>query len=318
MKARGVGAVLMKYQLLINQCIWMRLDPARLQQIVTGKKFRGAPLGTLVDPRPIGVFGSYLALRWRFLDHAEEQTFRSGYEAVYAKQKKSAVQPGDPGGKDDTAIDLPDTIPEATVALPSGGFFGEAVLGESNAAEKIDLTRFWNWKDSPIPILPPEMAPVSLASRARDVSFTGVDFAAPLAQLKDLPIPPGTDLDKVLDAVSKNGMFANMSNQEVLGKIVEAAQKNAQVGAQSAGQNAVQSAKNLQDFYVKLADSEAGKAVVKAATAAVAPEGEAATVLGGLANMKDAIGGSAKPAAKAKPAAENGGGGAAKPAAGKP
>jgi outer membrane protein OmpA-like peptidoglycan-associated protein len=35
------------------------------------------------------------------------------------------------------------------VALPTRGVLGEAVLGRCPSAEKIDLTRFWNWKDSP-------------------------------------------------------------------------------------------------------------------------------------------------------------------------
>lgn len=36
------------------------------------------------------------------------------------------------------------------VSMSTRGMVGEAVLGNSNASEKIDLTRFWNWKDSPI------------------------------------------------------------------------------------------------------------------------------------------------------------------------
>lgn len=39
--------------------------------------------------------------------------------------------------------------PASTVALPTKGVLGEAVLGRCPSAEKIDLTRFWNWKDSP-------------------------------------------------------------------------------------------------------------------------------------------------------------------------
>ena len=39
--------------------------------------------------------------------------------------------------------------PVSTMALPTRGVLGEAVLGSCPAAEKIDLTRFWNWKDSP-------------------------------------------------------------------------------------------------------------------------------------------------------------------------
>ena len=40
--------------------------------------------------------------------------------------------------------------PYTMVPLSTRGMVGEAVLGSSNASEKIDLTRFWNWQDSPI------------------------------------------------------------------------------------------------------------------------------------------------------------------------
>lgn len=41
--------------------------------------------------------------------------------------------------------------PVSHVTLPTHGVIGEAVLGRCPSAEKIDLTRFWNWGDSPIP-----------------------------------------------------------------------------------------------------------------------------------------------------------------------
>lgn len=40
--------------------------------------------------------------------------------------------------------------PTTTISLPTDGMIGEAVLGQTNVSEKIDLTRFWNWKDSDI------------------------------------------------------------------------------------------------------------------------------------------------------------------------
>ena len=40
--------------------------------------------------------------------------------------------------------------------MPTGGFFAEAVLGRFNSAEKLDLSRFWNWQDSPIPLTLPK------------------------------------------------------------------------------------------------------------------------------------------------------------------
>jgi hypothetical protein len=39
--------------------------------------------------------------------------------------------------------------PESHFTLPTRGVLGEAVLGHCTSAEKIDLTRFWNWQDSP-------------------------------------------------------------------------------------------------------------------------------------------------------------------------
>jgi hypothetical protein len=39
--------------------------------------------------------------------------------------------------------------PESHFTLPTRGVLGEAVLGHCPSAEKIDLTRFWNWQDSP-------------------------------------------------------------------------------------------------------------------------------------------------------------------------
>ncbi len=39
----------------------------------------------------------------------------------------------------------------SSITLPARGTLGEAVLGGCNASEKIDLTRFWNWQDSPMP-----------------------------------------------------------------------------------------------------------------------------------------------------------------------
>ena len=41
-------------------------------------------------------------------------------------------------------------VPTTTISLPTEGMVGEAVLGETNVSEIIDLTRFWNWKDSDI------------------------------------------------------------------------------------------------------------------------------------------------------------------------
>lgn len=41
------------------------------------------------------------------------------------------------------------SLPVSRISLPTRGVLGEAVLGHCSSAEKIDVTRFWNWQDSP-------------------------------------------------------------------------------------------------------------------------------------------------------------------------
>ena len=44
--------------------------------------------------------------------------------------------------------------PRSVISLPTRGVLGEAVLGSCPSAEKIDLTRFWNWRDAPADTAP--------------------------------------------------------------------------------------------------------------------------------------------------------------------
>ena len=63
--------------------------------------------------------------------------------------------------------------PHSIIALPTHGVLGEGVLGRCSSAEKIDLTRFWNWQDSPSDTAP-TISPVTLptcAELADDVTF---------------------------------------------------------------------------------------------------------------------------------------------------
>jgi hypothetical protein len=47
------------------------------------------------------------------------------------------------------------------IVLPTRGVLGEAMLGHCPSGEKIDLTRFWNWQDSPADTAP-AIAPVTV------------------------------------------------------------------------------------------------------------------------------------------------------------
>lgn len=79
--------------------------------------------------------------------------------AALAVQLAGDADAGDATGKPLTTGSVQDALtqfhrqafspPISHFTLPTRGVLGEAVLGHCPAAEKIDLTRFWNWQDSP-------------------------------------------------------------------------------------------------------------------------------------------------------------------------
>jgi hypothetical protein len=110
---------------------------------------------------------------------------------------------------------------ESRFTLPTQGVLGEAVLGQCPSAEKIDLTRFWNWQDSP----------GAEATAIDDVKLrgTGVDGLTAPDSLKTIPqivnnVADGSAsaaLAQALAAKSPGGVpFA----PELLGKTIDSAE----------------------------------------------------------------------------------------------
>jgi hypothetical protein len=85
--------------------------------------------------------------------------------------------------------------PQSTIALPTQGVLGEAVLGHCPSAEQIDLTRFWNWQDSPADSAP-AISPVTLPT-------TGPSIAAGLTAPNSLGNLPSL-INNVLQAPAPN------------------------------------------------------------------------------------------------------------------
>jgi hypothetical protein len=87
------------------------------------------------------------------------------------------------------------TPPQSTIALPTQGVLGEGVLGHCPSAEKIDITRFWNWQDSPADTAP-AISPVTLPT-------TGPSIAAGLTAPNSLGNLPSL-INNVLQAPTPN------------------------------------------------------------------------------------------------------------------
>jgi hypothetical protein len=98
------------------------------------------------------------------------------------------------------------------VPIPTSGVYAEAVLGRSNSAEKLDITRFWNWQDSPIPLAPPEIAPVSAAMPTTSLEAKPEALGAPvLSMMTPTALPAPAGLGTALSAIANPNLFRDMS-----------------------------------------------------------------------------------------------------------
>jgi hypothetical protein len=92
-----------------------------------------------------------------------------------------------------------------SIALPTHGVLGEGILGRCNACEKIDLTRFWNWQDSPI------------EAADNPVGFPGATLGSKPATAPATLVPQG-------DITLIQGMTAPDSSTNLAGVLAAAAE----------------------------------------------------------------------------------------------
>ncbi|MBI5406967.1 MAG: hypothetical protein HZA18_04650 [Nitrospirae bacterium] len=238
--------------LYYSQAVWRSLDSATLALLLSPYTIENRPVIELIDPLPVMVAGNYLVFRMNAdPNDTEWKEFK----------QKHNLKPG--------------VVKEDIVPLPSGGVFAEAVLGRANSAEKIDLTRFWNWQDSPIPIPPPEIAAIQSGSRAQDKDLKPGQLDAPVVNIVNPPsLPDPTGLSAVLQAIQSGNMFRDMSGLAATIGLTQAALGQT---TSAAGSAATQAGQNM-----AVAANLFGE-IVKAAIAATTgiPLGSGGGVIGG-------------------------------------
>ncbi|MCR5867391.1 hypothetical protein [Aquincola sp. J276] len=183
-----------------SRAIFERLDATTLSGLLSRLTLRGVPLGSLVDPQPVAVVANAVVLKLNL-----PATGEVGDPALAAEVQawQEFLQR--------RGLDRP--VPQSqTVPLPTGGVFAEAVLGRFNSAEKIDLTRFFDWQASPIPLTPPEIAALPAASRQRAVDLTTSALGTPLLkQTEPTALPAGANAAAVLAALQAGSPFRDLS-----------------------------------------------------------------------------------------------------------
>jgi hypothetical protein len=206
-----------------SRAIFRSLDSTQIATLLAGYGVRAGPQGAMVpvsqvtDPNPVAFVGNFLAFRMNSDTRNDEEWL--------AWLKQRGIQIG--SSKQDI------------VPLATGGTFAEAVLGRFNCAEKLDITRFWNWKDSPIPLQPTEIAAIQTGSRAQPEDVKPGQLSTPIINITtptSMPDPVGTAA--VLGAVQNGTMFRDMSGLQATIGLAQAALQATAAGAASAGQQA--------------------------------------------------------------------------------
>jgi hypothetical protein len=139
------------------------------------------------------------------------------------------------------------TPPKSIVALPTRGVLGEAVLGQCPSAEKIDITRFWNWQDSPAdtaPAISPSTLPTTTPSIA--TGETGPNTLQNLPSLINNVLTAPTPESALLQTLAKEAAgqkpFQNITGAEQLAGLLN----NAQTTSNAAREGALKTTKELQ------------------------------------------------------------------------
>jgi len=234
-----------------SQAVFRNLDPATIAGLLSpfritlnGEPF---PLVQVAEPIPLRIVGNALAFRINTdpVNDAEWRAFMADRGLTIGQAK----------------VDI--------VPLSSGGIFAEAVLGRFNCAERLDLSRFFNWQDSPIPIQPTDIAAIQTGTRAQAENLTPGQFSTPLVNLTPFgALPDPTGLAGALAAVQNGSMFRDMSGLADTIKLATETAKLSAAGATAVGAQAGEALKTAvsADTERRKIAADLEKAKVQAAT----------------------------------------------------
>lgn len=232
-----------------SKAVWVSLTPEE-RAILLERFTIGVPQGGVPDPsqevpllncvtnQVLGYFGNAMVMPFHIPPPLAKKmgvTTRDVQEALL-KFHRQAFVPA-----------------QAAITLPTRGMLGEAVLGSCNSCEKIDLTRFWNWKDSPIEEKTETMKPLDFKGQAFVPASTGV--AAPTALTppggnanlltistgERAPAPSSDLLASMISKLPAPATFADITGMTALG----AQMKESTLAAEAARKSAVDAAKEI-------------------------------------------------------------------------
>lgn len=117
--------------------------------------------------------------------------------------------------------------------LPTRGVLGEAMLGHCASGEKIDLTRFWNWQDSPAdtaPAISPVAVPgaqVPTLASAQAPNQLGAMLPSLINNVNSPTVSPTDALALALAGKAPTTQFSDMTGSAQLAQLLQSTQTTA-------------------------------------------------------------------------------------------
>jgi hypothetical protein len=139
-------------------------------------------------------------------------------------------------------------VPSTVISVPTDGMVGEAVLGATNVSEKIDITRFWNWKDSDIDHI--DLNQSSLNGRSLLENANTKDVNAPTVGVTATEHINGNNLASALIA-RQQPTFADVYQNTDMRDVMKNADNNASAGREQIIQSTTELTKAALDAAVK-------------------------------------------------------------------
>lgn len=179
-----------------NRAIWLLQDPSERVMMLNAALAAYPELLNSIDTTPMAVSGNYVAFPYNSEPTTEEE------EKEKNRLKKNPLR-------------------ESIVSLPTRGVFAETHLSHCNACEVRDVTRFWQWEESPCE-RPPTIEGITPGPRGQIPTLQPTALPSPVVQIMQPPAAPDpVGLAAALNLLGQPNIFRDMSGMKELEDLLE-------------------------------------------------------------------------------------------------
>jgi hypothetical protein len=177
-----------------NRAVWLLQDPTE-RRLLLAESLRSRPdILDAIDDTPLAFSGSYLAYGLNVAEDLEQQR---------------------------ASDDMANPTEHSIVSLPTHGIFGEAMLGSCNACEVRDVTRFWNWEESPC-APPPSIEGIRPGPLGQATTATPAALPGPVVQItQPAPAPDPVGLAAALRVLGTSNIFRDLSGLQDVSRLLD-------------------------------------------------------------------------------------------------